>query len=324
METSDILLVASIVFAGGAGFFLLKAPVARLTKRKRSFAADLSGKRGERLLSWGVGCLRPAAVWLLRWPLVRDFAVEAAALLKERGFLRVQPRGLVSLGLCVCAVSLLVDALLLGSVFSALAVVMGAVALIVFLVRSEADKQAEQVRMRVPDSIQAMKSCFQAGFSLEQTLEYQSQHGCKQLADAYRHALQALRLGCTASEALDGLRQEVNAPEFAFVMVALEVQHRTGGSLAAVLADAEQMARSHFELERSLRVQTAQARLSARVVSAMPLVLVGLFSLVTEGFLDPFFSSVPGVLMFCLAVIMQVAGVLMVRKTLDEAGVRCS
>lgn len=324
MEASNILLVAAVVFAGGAGFFLLRAPAGRLVKRKRRFSAAGSEKGENSIFSRGIDCLRPAAAWLLRWPAAREFSVKAAVLLRERGFSQAQPRGLTSLGLGVCACSLLVGTLLLGSVFSALAVVLGVAALAVFLVQSDADKRAEQVRMRVPDSIQAMKSCFQAGFSLEQTLEYQSQHGCKQLADAYRHALQALRLGCTAAEALDGLRREVNAPEFAFVVVALEVQHRTGGSLAAVLADAEQVARSHFELERSLRVQTAQARLSARVVSAMPLILVGLFSLVTEGFLDPFFSSIPGVLMFALAVIMQVAGVLMVRKTLDEAGVRCS
>ena len=70
------------------------------------------------------------------------------------------------------------------------------------------------------------------------------------------------------------------------------------------------------ELERSLHVQTAQARLSARIVSVMPFVLVALFSLVSEGFLEPFFNSAAGVALLLVALSMQAAGVLAVRRML--------
>ena len=75
-----------------------------------------------------------------------------------------------------------------------------------------------------------------------------------------------------------------------------------------------------IELARSLRVQTAQAKLSARIVTAMPFVLAALFSLMSPGFLGPFVESVPGMALLAMALAMQAAGVLMVQRMLDVDG----
>ncbi len=330
METTNLLLTAALAFASGTGFFFLGPGGWQLLQRtQRSLRqARLQGNAQSgvvlalhRLLSRGVACFRPLVALLVRWPPLGAVADEAAILLREKGFIGAQSQGVVGSVLAGLCGVLVLGSILLGSLLSALALALALGAVLVFFVRSETEKRVGRVRLCVPDSIQAMKSCFQAGLSLEQTLAYLVQHSCGEMSAAYGHALQSLRLGGSAIEALDGLRQEIHAPEFAFVMVALEVQHRTGGSLANVLQDAEQAARSQFELERSLRVQTAQARLSARVVSALPLVLIGVFSLITEGFLEPFFSSATGLFLFVLAVVMQVAGVLMVRRTLRVRGV---
>ena len=111
-------------------------------------------------------------------------------------------------------------------------------------------------------------------------------------------------------------RSGAQVPELAFVAVALDVQHQTGGSISQVLDAARDTVESELELERSLHVQTAQARLSARIVSVMPFVLVALFSLVSEGFLEPFFNSAAGVALLLVVLSMQAAGVLAVRRML--------
>ena len=71
-----------------------------------------------------------------------------------------------------------------------------------------------------------------------------------------------------------------------------------------------------MSLRRALKVQTAQAKLSAQVVSVMPFALVAVFSLVSEDFLAPFFASASGWALLALALGMQAAGVGMVRRVL--------
>lgn len=325
METEHLFLVGALAFASASGFFCVGPWVGRaLRRRKSGQGGNCSfGMRNElqHLLSCGIRCAVPFAKVLLRKDIARDAAQEAVLLFQERGYGNARAEGVVCVVLVALVGWVLFGALALGSLLSAIAVALGALSLATFQLRSRADKRMERARLSVPDSIQAMKSCFQAGFSLEQALGYLAQHSCPEMAGAFAHALQTLQMGGSSTEALNGLREEVHAPEFAFVMVALEIQHRTGGSLAHVLGDAEQAARGQFELERSLRVQTAQARLSARVVSVMPIVLVGVFSLVSEGFMEPFFTSLAGFLLFMLAVGMQVIGIFMVRKTLKVKGV---
>ena len=86
--------------------------------------------------------------------------------------------------------------------------------------------------------------------------------------------------------------------------------------MAQVLNAARETVESELALERSLRVQTAQAKLSARIVTVMPFLLIALFSLASNDFLAPFFTSIAGMAMLALAFSMQVAGFLLVRHML--------
>lgn len=185
-----------------------------------------------------------------------------------------------------------------------------------FWVRSQQERRVERMREAVPDVLQSMRSCFQSGLSLLQTLEHVAAEEHGGAGRLFARGAHALRAGATAQEALAEVRKASDIPEFAFVALALDVQHQAGGSLSRVLDAACEMALSEIELARSLRVQTAQARLSARVVGAMPVVLIALFSLFDADFLAPFFESAAGFAMLLIAVVLQAAGVMAVRRTL--------
>ena len=325
METTNLLVMCALAAAAAFGVLYLEPPVARLVTGLQKMASLHPEARQKELsrivLAQGVRAFYPVAAKLLGIPAVHSFISECMNVIRERGHPEARIQAFTSSLVLLFLLLVALASVLLGSFASGIAVSLAVVALVVFVIRNERDKRANRLRLCVPDSIQGMKSCFQAGLSLEQTLEYLANHTNDEMAKVYKKALRSLRLGGSTPEALNILRVEVNAPEFIFVIAALDIQHKTGGSLSSVLQDAEEAARGQFELERSLRTQTAQARLSARVVSAMPVVLVGLFSLITEGFLDPFFSSVAGFLLLLLAICMQVAGVFMVRKTLHVKGV---
>ena len=83
-----------------------------------------------------------------------------------------------------------------------------------------------------------------------------------------------------------------------------------------VLEITRQSVADEIELKRTLKTQTAQAKLSAQIVTIMPFALIGVFSLLSPGFLDPFFESALGVVMLLCALGMQVLGVFLVRRLL--------
>lgn len=90
--------------------------------------------------------------------------------------------------------------------------------------------------------------------------------------------------------------------------------------MTRILESSTHAIKSDLALKRSLKTQTAQAKLSAQVITLMPFGLLAIFSLVSPGFLDPFFESFGGIALFGAAVVMQVAGVVLVRRMLNYEG----
>lgn len=263
----------------------------------------------------GISFLRPAAGWLLRWDRLSLLVNEAVWAMIAQGYTTTM-EALLSCALAVVAVVALAAGLVAWSPVAGCAAGACAVALCVALVKTAQDKRRAAIREAVPDALRAMEVCFQSGLSLLQTFQQVAKETEGPLRLLFVRGANLLETGHTTREALEVFRSGALIPELAFVAVALDVQHQTGGSMGQVLEAARETVEGELDLERSLRVQTAQARLSARIVSVMPFVLVMLFSLVSENFLAPFFASVTGVALLAMALAMQAAGVLLVRRML--------
>jgi tight adherence protein B len=151
-----------------------------------------------------------------------------------------------------------------------------------------------------------MSACFRSGYSLLQTFKHLAMEAKGPLCPLFQRAASDLETGRTASDALRHLREESTLREFAFLTAALEIQHQTGGSMQSIIDSACDSVEGELALRRSLRVQTAQAKLSARVVAVMPLILIAAFSLISPDFLSPFFESVFGYVLLGIAIAMQV------------------
>ena len=151
------------------------------------------------------------------------------------------------------------------------------------------------VARAVPDALQRHGLVLQASFRCRRRFQQLAGEIKGPLGKRFAACAHQLETGHGSSEALGALRAGGKRSELAFVAVALDVQHQAGGSMRPVLEAARETVEGELALRRALRVQTAQARLSARVVTVMPFALVAVFSLVSKGFLDPFLQKPAGV-----------------------------
>ncbi|MCL2807709.1 MAG: type II secretion system F family protein [Coriobacteriia bacterium] len=188
------------------------------------------------------------------------------------------------------------------------------------LVHTQAQKYKRErqslLREQLPDALRGLGMCFMAGLSLEQAFAQTAQECQEPLQREMQKAVDDLHTGSSVMESLARLDNRLAMDEMRFVSVALEIQHRTGGSMREVLDCAADSMLASFDLSRSLEVQTAQAKMSARIVSMLPVGLVVVLSLTMEGYLASFFSSAAGFALLLCAVAMQVAGIFAIRKIL--------
>lgn len=302
-----------------AAFFLAVAVISLVRDRARSrrfvVSSGVSDSWIEHLLRNGFPFFFSVSLAFLRVERVRLLFEDFCRVLGYKGY-AATPKTLCSIyivmSLCLCVLGWLLSSSL----------VLGVMACICFGfafhggIKRIDETRKVALREEIPEALQAMKACFCVGYSLQQTLQQVTRETHGPLKEVFAQAHYIFESGGSVSESLVPLKADPSEVELVFLATALEVQHKTGSSMRQVLDVARESVVDEVKLKRSLRTQTAQAKLSAQIVTIMPFILIGLFSLMSEGFLDPFFESPLGVVMLFVALVMQVAGVLMVRRLL--------
>ena len=319
MEAGTALCLVSGLLALASGASLAFSFADGVAGKSRA-ASRIEGGRAVRgraawLVRNGVSPLKPLACRLLRIRKVGQSTDDVVSMLRNAGYLATASSAL-SIVIGGAVLVLAAGWVLTANAVGGVALAACAVAALFSAAATARERRREAIREAVPDALRSMTVCFRSGLSLLQTMRQVGTEAKGPIGELFSHVAHLLETGGSTREALATFREGDSVPELSFVAVALDVQHQTGGSLERVLDAARESIESGLELERSLRVQTAQAKLSARIVSVMPLILVVLFSLVSDDFLAPFFSSFTGVALRAVAVSMQLAGVLIVRRTL--------
>lgn len=321
----DVLLVLEVVSMWSSfmvAFFCVQLVAAAYRRNLIKAAAGSSSVTIRSFVSWmarnGVPSLVPLSSRLCGSRRVTRLALPMKSMLEGKGFTTSEV-AVCSAGIAMAMASFALVALAAQSIIGG---ILGVILVFVSMslwAQSWAEHRSDALRESVPEAIKAMEACSQTGLSLEQMLLQVSKETSKDLSLLFRRGANVLQSGGTASQALECLKCEEGVRELAFVAVALDVQHQTGGSLKQILHSAQSVVEDELKLRRHLQVQTAQARLSARVVTVMPFLLAVLLSLVSPHFLDPFFTSTTGLATLLFALAMQAAGVLSVRHLLKAS-----
>ena len=283
MEATSIAVAAALAGAFGLAYVV----------GTNAYQLVVSGAAGHKNDAYQRGSWR----WYLRngagvtrFLAKRLLGISAVASLVEEGVLACKmaqvdtnKTSLLSVFLVVLLLGASVVGLASASIVSALAISACVVVLCVVWLNAKRDAREEATREALPDVFRSMEVCFQSGFTLLQTFRQIAQETSGSLHFLFDRAARRLELGQSAESALAVFREDASVPGLSFVSVALDVQHQAGGSITTVLESARMALKDELQLRRSLQVQTAQAKLSARVVTVLPFVLIALFSLVSDG-----------------------------------------
>jgi tight adherence protein B len=133
----------------------------------------------------------------------------------------------------------------------------------------------------------------------------------------FRRVVADERLGVPLDECLETMSKRMAIRDVQQVALVAELQRETGGNVAEVLDRIAATVRQRAELRQLVRGLTAQGRLSRTVVTALPVVLLGIIWLVNPGYVQPLFDTTAGRIMLIVAVAMLGAASLIINKIVD-------
>jgi tight adherence protein B len=122
----------------------------------------------------------------------------------------------------------------------------------------------------LPDTLQLMAGSLSAGLSLAQSIDTIVREGVEPISSEFRRVLVEARLGVSLETALDGVAERFESKDFAWVVMAINIQRRVGGNLAELLETVAHTIREREYMRRQVAALAAEGKLSAFVLGGLP------------------------------------------------------
>jgi tight adherence protein B len=225
----------------------------------------------------------------------------------DRAGLRMRPEEWIVLQLAVVAVAAVLLALALGPVGVLVGAVLGWLAVRV-VVRSKSRRRAEKFADQLPDTLQLVAGALRTGFSLNQALAGVVREGTEPSASEFARALAEVRLGAELEDALDGTADRMRCDDLHWVVLAVRISREVGGNLAEVVTTTMRTMRQRAELRGQVRVLTAEGRISARILTALPFVIGAVLLVIRRGYLSPLIHQGIGIALLAVGAVLLVLG----------------
>jgi len=168
----------------------------------------------------------------------------------------------------------------------------------------------------LPEVVALIASSMSAGHTFARAIQMASSESEGPVAEELRRVVLETQLGQPLVDALDHLRDRVRLESVDLLVDAVRVQQQVGGSLTDLLHSLAEFIRARHELTREVKVLTAEGRMSATVLGALPLFMLLAMGTLNPGYTDPLFQGW-GIVWLAMSAGMVALGVAWIRKLSD-------
>jgi len=172
---------------------------------------------------------------------------------------------------------------LLVGLIAALAAGLTPIGLVVWKRRTRLRKFEENF----PQALDLLGRAVRAGHAFTTGLEMIAKESSEPLAGEFRATFEEQNFGLPLRDALLNMADRVPLIDVRFFVTSLLIQKETGGNLAEILDGLAKVIRDRFRIYRDVKVRTAQGRLTAGILIALPP-----FMMAVLGFLNPHYIGI--------------------------------
>ncbi|MCL1599487.1 MAG: type II secretion system F family protein [Actinomycetia bacterium] len=195
--------------------------------------------------------------------------------------------------------------------------VVGGTLLLIFsllFVNNVASRQRKRFEGQLPDTLNLLSTSLRAGYSLLQAIEAVGEEAPEPTRREFGRAIAEIRLGRQMDDALSDIAERMASQDFDWTVLAINIQREVGGNLAEVLQTTAETMVQRNRLRREMKALTAEGRISAIVLSVMPILLFIAISVLNPGYLEPLLESTIGLIIIGGGLVFMGIGIVWMQK----------
>ena len=172
---------------------------------------------------------------------------------------------------------------------------------------------ADQLFRQLPDTIEMVTSAVRSGLPVNEAFRSVVREMPEPTSSQFAVVCNELSLGRPLEEAVEGIYQRTQVPEYGFFAVTLAVQTKSGGGLSETLQTLGDTVRQRVGLAARAKALAAEVIFSSRALSVSPLIVGGLLYLINPRLVDLLFTDPTGRRMLAYAIASVIVGTLVIR-----------
>lgn len=186
----------------------------------------------------------------------------------------------------------------------------------VFL-RVKAARRAAAFERLLPQALLLAATSLRSGFGLQQALEAVARDAAEPVAKELSRALAETRIGTDLTDALDHTSERMGTDTLRMAVMAIRIQQQVGGNLADTLTTTAGTLREREALRGQVKALSAEGRLSAYILIALPIGLFFYMVGVSYDYVSLLWTTTPGILMSVGAILMLIVGIFWMRRVVQ-------
>ena len=170
---------------------------------------------------------------------------------------------------------------------------------------------------QIPEALDLMSRAMRAGHAFPTAVQMVGEEMADPIGQEFRTLFDETNYGMPQHEALVRLADRVPVADLGYFVVAVLIQRESGGNLAELLDNISSIVRARLKLLGSVRTLSAEGRLSAWILLALPFVTGALINIITPHFMAVLWTDPIGLRLVGAAMVAMALGVVWMRKIIQ-------
>ena len=180
-----------------------------------------------------------------------------------------------------------------------------------------ATKRQTAFANQLGDNLQLIAGSVRAGYGLVQAIDTVAHEALPPTSDEFRRIVAEVNLGRDTGEALRASAERTRSEDFTWVVEAMDVHRQVGGDLSELLESVAATIRERTQLRRKVQALSAEGRLSAIILLALPFAIGGFITVVNPTYMRELYITGMGQSLIALGLVLMTVGVFWMRKVID-------
>jgi tight adherence protein B len=168
-----------------------------------------------------------------------------------------------------------------------------------------------------PDAIDMITNALRAGFAMNGAIQMVAEESPEPVGTEFKILFEEQKLGLDLKQALLNFGNRMDNTDVPIFVTAVLIQRDTGGNLAEVLENIAYVIRDRYRILGEVRTFTTQGRLSGLILGLLPVIMAGVLSILSPGYLEHMTEDQLGSVLISVAVFLQIIGFFWIRKCVN-------